>query len=127
MLFVCQEGGGLVTQSCPSLLGTSQTVDPRLLCPRDCPGKNTGVGCHFLLQGLCPTLGSNLGLPHWQVDSVVSTEPPGKPRRRVAKHRTVTQQVQTGLFSSVRIAGEEKEVKTRAGSGQEETLRRVRG
>ena len=23
---------------------------PRLLCPWDSPGKNTGVGCHFLLQ-----------------------------------------------------------------------------
>ena len=23
----------------------------RLLCPRDSPGKNTGVGCHFLLHG----------------------------------------------------------------------------
>ena len=22
----------------------------RLLCPQDSPGKNTGVGCHFLLQ-----------------------------------------------------------------------------
>ena len=22
----------------------------RLLCPRDSPGKNTGMGCHFLLQ-----------------------------------------------------------------------------
>ena len=28
------------------------------------PGKNTGVGCHFLLQGLFPTQGSNPGLPH---------------------------------------------------------------
>ena len=28
----------------------------------DSPGKNTGVGCHFLLQGLVPTQGSNLGL-----------------------------------------------------------------
>ena len=39
----------------------------RLLCPWDSPGKNTGVGCHFLLQcmkvkseseiaQLCPTL-----------------------------------------------------------------------
>ena len=26
------------------------------------PGKNTGVGCHFLLQGILPTQGSNLGL-----------------------------------------------------------------
>ena len=24
---------------------------PRLLCPGDSPGKNTGVGCHALLQG----------------------------------------------------------------------------
>ena len=32
-------------QSCPTL------CDPtRLHCPSDSPGKNTGVGCHFLLQ-----------------------------------------------------------------------------
>ena len=30
----------------------------------DCPGKNTGVSCHALLQGIFPTQGSNLGLPH---------------------------------------------------------------
>ena len=34
----------------------------RLLCPWDSPGTNTGVGCHFLLQGIFPTQGSNLGL-----------------------------------------------------------------
>ena len=28
------------------------------------PGKNTGVGCHALLQGIFPTQGSNPGLPH---------------------------------------------------------------
>ena len=27
----------------------------RLLCPWDSPGKNTGVGCHFLLQGIFST------------------------------------------------------------------------
>ena len=32
-----------------------------LLCPWDSPGKNTGVGCHFLLQRICLTQGSN---PH---------------------------------------------------------------
>ena len=44
-----------------------------LLCPWDFPGKNTGVGCHFLLQGNFPTQGSNLRLLrllHWQVDSL---------------------------------------------------------
>ena len=29
----------------------------RLLCPWDFPGKNTGVGCHFLLQGIFLTQG----------------------------------------------------------------------
>ena len=28
------------------------------------PGKNTGVGCHFLLQGIFPTQGSNPGLQY---------------------------------------------------------------
>ena len=34
----------------------------RLLCPWDFPGKNTGVGCHALLQGIFSTQGSNPGL-----------------------------------------------------------------
>ena len=37
----------------------------RLLCPWDSPGKNTGEGCHFLLQGIFLTQGSNSGLPHF--------------------------------------------------------------
>ena len=36
----------------------------RLLHPQDFPGKRTGVGCHFLLQGIFLTQGSNPGLPH---------------------------------------------------------------
>ena len=36
----------------------------RLLCPWDFPGKDTGVGCHFFLQGIFPIQGSNLGLLH---------------------------------------------------------------
>ena len=36
----------------------------RLLCPWDSPGKNTGVGCHALLQGIFPAQGLNPGLPH---------------------------------------------------------------
>ena len=34
----------------------------RLFCPWDFPGKNTGAGCHFLLQEIFLTQGSNLGL-----------------------------------------------------------------
>ena len=34
------------------------------LSPWDSPGKNTGVGSFSFLQGILPTQGLNLGLPH---------------------------------------------------------------
>ena len=38
-------------QSCPTLCDPIDGSPPgRLPCPWDSPGKNTGVGCHFLLQ-----------------------------------------------------------------------------
>ena len=49
----------LVAQSCPALWPHGLY---RLLCPWDSPGKNTGVGCHSLLQGISLTQGLNLGL-----------------------------------------------------------------
>ena len=36
----------------------------RLLCPWHSPAKNTGMGCHFLLQGIFLTQGLNLCLLH---------------------------------------------------------------
>ena len=44
------------------LFATPWTV--AFLHPWDFPSKNTGVGCHFLLQEIFPTQGSNPGLPH---------------------------------------------------------------
>ena len=52
-----------VTQLCPTLV-TPWTRAPRLLCPWDSPGKSTGVGCHFLLQGIFSIQELNLGLLH---------------------------------------------------------------
>ena len=47
------------------LFATSWAVAcTRLLHPWDFLGKSTGVGCHFLLQGIFPSQGSNPGLPH---------------------------------------------------------------
>ena len=40
-------------------LWTPWTLAHRLLCPWNFPGKNTGVGCYFLLQGIFQTQGSN--------------------------------------------------------------------
>ena len=53
-----------VTQSCPTLCDPVDCSLRGSRSPWDSPGKNTGVGCHFLLQGIFPTQGSNPGLPH---------------------------------------------------------------
>ena len=42
----------------------------RFLCPSNSPGRITGVGCHFFLQGITLTQGWNPRLQHWQVDSL---------------------------------------------------------
>ena len=49
----------------------------RLLCPWGSPGKNTRVGCHFLLQGNLPDPTIKSGSPTLQADSL-PTYPPGK-------------------------------------------------
>ena len=50
-------------QSCPTLCDPIDGSPPGSR-PWDSPGKNTGVGCHFLLQGIFPTQGSNPDLLH---------------------------------------------------------------
>ena len=67
----------LVAQSCPTLCNRMDCCLPGSSVHGDSPGKNTGLGCHALLQGIFPTQGSNLGLLHWHMDSLPS-EPPGK-------------------------------------------------
>ena len=51
--------------SCLSLLATPQTVAHQAPLSTGL-SKNTGVGCHFLLQGIFPTQGSNLHLFYWR-------------------------------------------------------------
>ena len=60
---------------------TPWTVAARLLSPWVFRGKNTGVGCRFLLQGIFPTQGSNLSLLHLLAlaGGFFTTEPPVKP------------------------------------------------
>ena len=66
----------LVIKSCPTLCDPLDCSPARLLCPWDFPGKNTGMGCHFLLQGIFLDQGSNLHFLHWQVDSLPLNHPP---------------------------------------------------
>ena len=53
----------LVTQSCPTLCDPVDCKNARLLLFMEF-SKNTGVGSHFLLQGIFPTQRSNPGLLH---------------------------------------------------------------
>ena len=48
------------------LFATPWTVACQAPLLWDSPGKKSGMGCHFLLQGIFPTQGSNPGLPHWR-------------------------------------------------------------
>ena len=52
----------------------------RFLHPWGYPGKNTGVSCHFLLQGIFPTQGLNPSLPHCR--QTLLSESLGKPQQR---------------------------------------------
>ena len=57
--FVC-----LVTQSCLTLCDPVDCSPPGFSVHGDSPGKNTGLGCHVLLQGIFPTQGLSPGLLH---------------------------------------------------------------
>ena len=52
----------LVTQLSPTLCDLMNYSPPGFSVLGNSPGKNTGVGCHALLQGIFPTQGSNPGL-----------------------------------------------------------------
>ena len=78
-------------QSCPTLCDPMDCSPPGS-CPWDSPGKNTGVGCHALSQGLFPTQGLNPSLIlspalagrffipratlHWEIKGVLGAPSP---------------------------------------------------
>ena len=63
-MYVCVLYMCLVAQLYPTLCDPMDHSPPGSSVHGDSPGKNTGVGCHALLQGIFPTQGSNPGLPH---------------------------------------------------------------
>ena len=68
---VCCGCCALVTKSCLTLCASMDCNPPGSVgFLWDFPGNNTGVGCHFLFQGIFPTQGSNLCLLHWRADSL---------------------------------------------------------
>ena len=68
----------LVAQSCLTLCDPVDCSPPGFPVHGDSPYKNTGVGCHALLQGIFLTQGLNPRSPALQADSLLA-ELPGKP------------------------------------------------
>ena len=64
--------------SCVQFPAAPWLLPIRLLCPWNFPSKNTGAGCHFLLQGIFLTQQSLA--PPALADRFFTTAPPGKPR-----------------------------------------------
>ena len=90
--------------SCVQLFATLWAA--RLLCPRDSPGKNTGVGCCALLQGFFPSQGSKPSLLHdlhWQVGSL-PLAPPEKSHIASCTFNTTTNN-KNNIDSSIKSTG----------------------
>ena len=60
----------LVAQLCPTLCVTLWNVARQFPLSMGFSRQEYHSGCHFLLQGIFPTQGSNLSPLHWQTDSL---------------------------------------------------------
>ena len=77
----------LVAKSCLTLCDPMDCSPPGSSVRGDSPGKNTGVGCHFLLHGIFQIWRVNphlLCLLHWQADSLPLSHL-GSPEKRPGK------------------------------------------
>ena len=79
-----------IAKSCLTLCAPVDCSPPRLLYPWGFPGKNTGMGCHFLLQRIVPNQGSNLGLllGRWILYHWATREDPQKLYNSIIKKAT---------------------------------------
>ena len=79
---------------------TPWIVAHRLLCPWNCPGNNTGVGCHFLPEGIFLTQGSNSQLcVSCTTGRCFATAPPGTPQVTGPALRTSSPLLLPGLIA----------------------------
>ena len=73
----------LVAQLCSSLYNPLECSPPGSFFTQDFPAKNTGLGCHFLFQGIFLTQGWNLCLLcllYWQVDFLLLSDEGREPQ-----------------------------------------------
>ena len=91
----------VVSLSCVQLFTTPRTAARQTLSPWDSPGKDTGVGCHFLLQGMFLTQRSNSDLLHYR--HTLPSEPPGKPKGHGGSFKKIIYLLHQILVAACRI------------------------
>ena len=87
--------------------------------PWDFPGRNTGVGCHFLLQGIFPIQGLNPCVLHWQAEFLPLSNQ-ASPFYTIYQNKS--QMVRAGFYLLSRVlcpiqAGKERQEKRNAWLG----------
>ena len=94
----------LVAQSLSTVCNPMDYTPPGSSIHGDSPDKNTGVGCHALLQGIFPTQGSNPGLLHcrWILYHLIHLWDPAKLESHHLKmHQYVRIVIQSYLIDPV--------------------------
>ena len=86
-------------QSCLTLCDPIDGSPPRLPCPWDSPGKNTRVGCHFLLQCMKVKSESEVAQSLLQ-DNLAQTDTLGRKQGNNSNLRFIKTEVFSSLFTN---------------------------
>ena len=93
-----------VPKLCPALFDIMD-YSPLLFCPREFPGKNTGVNCHFLLQESFPNLHHKLN-PHLHCRRIFNLlELRGKPEKELTPRLKPLHENSSWLLCLISIQG----------------------
>ena len=76
-------------QSCPTLCNPIDSSSPGSPCPWDSPGKNTGVGCHFLLQWVKVKSESEVSQSCLTLSDPMDCSPPGSSAHGIFQTRVL--------------------------------------
>ena len=90
VFLICASVLCLITQLCPTLWGPMDCSPPGSSAHGDSPGKNTGMSCHALLQGILPNRGIEPRCPTLQMNTA---KPPGKPKNTAVGSLSLFQEI----------------------------------
>ena len=93
-------------QSCPTLCNPIRRQPTRLPCPWDSPGKNTGVGCYFLLQRMKVKSESEVAQSYLTVSNPTDCSPPGSSVHEIFQARVLEWGARPWCWERLKAGGE---------------------